>query len=228
MKRHNLNLPYPGYLISFEGIDGSGKTTQVQNLVNFLRGIGKDVTTYREPGGTPLGEEIRTLVKTKEMTDLSELLLYYAARVELLITNVIPDLKAGRIVILDRYIDSSVAYQGSKQELRDKVKLLTSLLPRIHETSGDGFWVNNILYPDTTFYLKVSAETSYQRTTTNSRDGQDSKNDTLPIEFRKKIIDSYEFSFTQNPHRVKTIDAELSQDLVWDEIYSYVEKLFLS
>ncbi len=217
------NSKKKGYFFTLEGIDGSGKTTQVENIISFLRNIGYEVSTYREPGGTELGEKIRSITKTSTITPLAELLLYYAARVELLLTKVKPDLEKGKIVILDRYIDSSYAYQGSLHNLHDQVETLDSILPDPNiDNMSNWTWVEGYL-PHTTFYLKVSPETSYLRSTKDEqRDGQDANYDELAIEKRANIIKHYDFLCTTH-QRFITIDAEQDQDNVWDQIYQHLQ-----
>ena len=101
-------------LVSFEGLDGVGKTTLAQLLVSKLHSLEMDVATYREPGGTPLGERLRELLQAGlAYSALSELMLFNAARAELVETRIKPDLTAGKLVILDRFTDSTLAYQGA-------------------------------------------------------------------------------------------------------------------
>src|SRR5918998_84260 len=138
--------------VSFEGLDGSGKTTQVERLRALLEAEGRVVVTAREPGGTPLGEQIRTLVlHGREMTAWAEALLYAAARAELVAEIVAPALQRGDDVILDRYLDSSVAYQGVGRGLGFDEVLELNLLA----VGG--------LVPDRTFVLEVDAGVSGTR-----------------------------------------------------------------
>ena len=126
--------------ISFEGIDFSGKTTQIKLLKKQLERAGNKVIVIREPGGTPISERIREILldrKYSEMTDLCEVLLYSAARHQLVIDSITPELNAGNFVIADRYVDSTTAYQGSGRGLSLKFmgelnKLVTgNLMPYI-------------------------------------------------------------------------------------------------
>jgi dTMP kinase len=110
----------PGLLISFEGPEGSGKSTLIRSLEAQLRAAGVDVLVTREPGGTPIGERIRDILLDPELSELraeTELLLMVASRAQLVRETVLPALRAGRVVLADRYADASVAYQGGGREL---------------------------------------------------------------------------------------------------------------
>ena len=101
--------------ITFEGIEGSGKTTQIQNIAEFLRSRGRDCLITREPGGTRIGEKVRAILldpQSKDMDPMTELLLYKADRVQHVKKLVIPSLSSGKIVLCDRYFDATVVYQG--------------------------------------------------------------------------------------------------------------------
>jgi len=108
-----------GYFITFEGIDGSGKTTQLKLTAKFLKGEGYDVEVLREPGSTPLSERIRGILLDKRLhiNPVSELLLYVAARAELVENVILPALKNGKVIICDRFYDSTIAYQGYGRKL---------------------------------------------------------------------------------------------------------------
>ena len=139
-------------LVSFEGLDGSGKTTQVERLRARLEAEGRTVVTAREPGGTPLGEQLRALVlHGSEMTAWAEALLYAAARAELVAEIVAPALERGDDVVLDRYVDSSVAYQGVGRGLG-----LDEVLELNLQAVGG-------LLPDRTFVLEVDTALSGSR-----------------------------------------------------------------
>jgi dTMP kinase len=138
--------------VTFEGIDGSGKTTQVKLLREALEGAGREVVATREPGGTALGEGIRELVlHGVDMTPWAEAALYAAARAELVAEVILPALDRGAVVISDRYVDSSLAYQGTARGLGlDRVLELN-----LNAVSG--------LLPETTFLLTLDAETAARR-----------------------------------------------------------------
>lgn len=141
-----------GKLITFEGIDGVGKTTHSQRALVYLAEAGFITSHYREPGGTPLGEELRRLIKEgAAVTPIAELMLFTAARAELVAQRLKPDLAEGKIVVLDRFTDSTLAYQGAFEEISDSVLVSTCL------AAAGG------LYPDLTFWLDISPEEAIAR-----------------------------------------------------------------
>ena len=135
-------------LISFEGVDGCGKSTQIELLKRHLEiDLGKRVHIYREPGGVPLAEELRNLLLDVRHTvdPISELLMFSSARSQLVQQQIRPDLKNGVVVILDRYYDSTTAYQGYGRGVLP--------LEDIHRLNS---WANHGLVPDITYYLQLS------------------------------------------------------------------------
>jgi dTMP kinase len=192
-----------GTFITFEGIDGSGKSTQLRLLNNFLRENGCPVVITREPGGTPLGLRLRAalLDATEEVDPLTELLVFAADRAQHVRRMLRPALASGSVVISDRYADATVAYQGagrgfSPELISDIVKLAT-----------DG------LKPDLTLLFDVSVEESTSRTTRRvSGRGGSGKNqrDRLDIEavdFHARVRDAYLAIAKKEPERVKIIDT---------------------
>ncbi len=145
-----------GLFISFEGIEGSGKSTQVQCLQAYLESAGYEVTVTREPGGTPIAEAIRGLLLDPEnvaMSPTTELLLYEAARAQHVHERVRPALAAGRMVLCDRFVDSTTAYQGAGRGLGGEA------LERLHQLATDN------LVPDLTFLLDLPADVALVRGT---------------------------------------------------------------
>jgi dTMP kinase len=142
-----------GYLITFEGIDGSGKTTQLKKAERFLRHCGFDILVLREPGSTSLAEKIRKILldKKNNIPAEAELLLYLAARADLVRKVIDPALKAGKIVLCDRFYDSTTAYQGYGRNL--DVALINKLNRLVAGTS----------IPDLTFIIDVDFKTSLRR-----------------------------------------------------------------
>ena len=206
--------------ITFEGINGSGKTTQSRKLFEYLNGIGKDVVLTKEPGGG--GEYCMSLreilLKTKNMSKLAELFLLYSARVEHIKNVIGPALKAGKIVICDRYIDSTFAYQcvGDKEMdeiveyLNDKIKLVI---------------------PDITFLIDIPVSVSESRLAPLVYEaiikGEGYKKyDEIETSNMQKIVDSYRKIATNNSDRVKIIDGTLDKNEIHKKIVSIVSSYF--
>src|SRR5688572_8503366 len=179
--------------VTFEGLDGSGKTTQVELLQARLEAEGREVVTAREPGGTALGEQIRELVlHGDEMTPWAEALLYAAARAELVAEVVVPALERGADVLLDRYLDSSVAYQGVGRGLGLDEVLELNLL-----TVGG-------LVPDRTFVLAVEAGTSLGRVGASP-----DRIERAEPTFHERVAGAYEQLAALFPERVVVLDGTL-------------------
>jgi len=200
-----------GAFITFEGIDGSGKSTQLRMLASVLRLRGMDVVQTREPGGTPLGARLReALLDAQEQVDpLAELLLYAADRAQHVRLLLNPALAAGRVVLSDRYADATVAYQGAGRGFEPQ------LVAEVIALATGG------LKPDLTllFDLSVaeSGERSRHRTTTN--DGASSDRVELEAEnFHARVRDAYLQIAAAEPERVRIVDARLSVE----EIHAHV------
>ena len=140
-----------GKFITLEGIDGAGKSTHVEGIADFLRGRGKDIAVTREPGGTPLGENLRELVLSQPMDVETETLLVFAARREHIAQVIAPALSAGRWVISDRFTDATYAYQGAGRGIRtQKIAALER-------------WVHDGLQPDLTLVFDAPVEVALSR-----------------------------------------------------------------
>lgn len=191
-----------GKLISFEGIEGSGKSTQCKLLEEYLSFKGIEILHLREPGGTSISEQIRTILldmNSKGMTALTEFLLFAASRAQVIEEHIVPALQAGKIVLCDRYKDSSAAYQGYGRGLG------LELINRIHEAMGI------VLNPDLTILLDLNAEIGLQRAIVNRSKASD-KNDGGRIEeeeisFHKRVRDGYLEISRHHPERIKVISA---------------------
>jgi dTMP kinase len=182
--------------VSFEGLDGSGKTTQVERLRAALVADGREVVTAREPGGTPLGERIRELVlHGDEMAPWAEALLYAAARAELVAEIVEPALARGADVLLDRYLDSSVVYQGVARGLGLDEVLELNLL------------AVGALLPDRTFVLAVDPYRSLGRL-----DAGPDRIERAAVEFHAAVAEGYERLADLFPERVVLLDGTLDPD----------------
>ena len=192
----------PGTFITFEGIDGSGKSTQLRLLDKFLRANGCDALLTREPGGTPLGLRLRAalLDATEEVDPLTELLVFAADRAQHVRRVLRPALAAGRVAISDRYADATVAYQGAGRGFAPE------LISRIVELATEG------LKPDLTLLFDVSIQESTARTTrrSTSRSTAKTPRDRLDIEhadFHARVRDAYLQIALAEPERVKLIDS---------------------
>ncbi len=184
--------------ITFEGIEGSGKSTQVALLVRFLTARGADVVTTREPGGTRLGERVRDILldPISDPVPLSELFLLEAARAQLVMTVVAPALAAGRIVVSDRFADSSAAYQGSARALGADV---VATLNRV-ACGGVG--------PTRTIVLDLPVEVALSRARTRPTTTADnSRFEDETIAFHRQVARGYYEVARREPGRVRLVDA---------------------
>ena len=186
--------------VTFEGLDGSGKTTQAERLAETLRAEGRDVVPTREPGGTPLGEEVRRLLLGVEMSPWAEATLFAAARAELVERVIAPAIAGGRDVICDRYIDSSLAYQGLARGLGAERILDLNL------TATGG------LLPDRTFLVLVDPEVAAQRSAAGDRIEREG------AEFHRKVDEAYRSLATMYPDRITTVDGDRPADEIAEEI----------
>jgi dTMP kinase len=190
--------------ITFEGIDRSGKTTQARMLADAL---GEDALLVREPGGTPSAERIRELVKDPavELSPVTETLLFGAARAELVATVIRPALAKGKVVICDRYIDSTVAYQGGARGLGiDKVEELNE-------------WITNGLSADLTFLLDVAPVEA------RARPGDTDRLEAEGEELQRAVAEAYEQLVERHPDRYVRIDASRPVGDIHREVLTEVQ-----
>lgn len=187
-----------GIFISFEGPDGAGKTTVLEAILPQLKKlVAKEVITTREPGGVAIAESIRNLildVNHTNMDDKTELLLYIAARRQHLVERILPELKKGNLVLVDRFIDSSVAYQGYGRGLdADAVT-----------------WLNNFatdgLQPDLTLYFDVDSQIGLTRIEKN-KEREVNRLDLEQLDMHRRVRSGYLKLAQENPDRIVTIDA---------------------
>jgi dTMP kinase len=206
-----------GILISFEGSEGSGKSTQIAHLAERLQQIGRKVVSTREPGGTEIGEQVRNIIvhnsKGDEMCAETELLLFAASRAQLVREIIAPNLIKGVVVLCDRYIDSSTVYQGVARNLSlDPVQQINQ------------FAVGNVL-PDLTVVLDVPTRVSLARIHQRASDLPD-RMERENIEFYKKVRDGYLVLARSLPKRFFVVDGMLTEKeirkLIWAEVKSRI------
>ena len=193
--------------ISFEGIEGSGKSTQIELIEELIRAKGYQVKKLREPGTTELGEKIRNifLEKTSETVDpITEAFLLYASRKHLDQNFLRQNLSDGAIVIADRYADATLAYQSYGKGLDH------NFVKFIHDSS-------QLLSPDLTFYMDISAELSRERISDREMDRMESES----IDFFKKVREGYLQIAHDNPERVVVLDANKTID----ELHESIKKI---
>jgi dTMP kinase len=202
-----------GLFISVEGTDGSGKTTQIELLKKYFEDRKYCVVCTREPGSTLIGEKLREIiidVNNSEMKDTTEVLLYAAARAELVGQVIMPALKSGSIVISDRFIDSSIVYQGYARNV--DIKDITQI---------NNFATMGAL-PDITFFLKLDSEEAMERKREQkSLDRIESENSY----FHKRVYAGYMDIAKKNPERIKVINAAATIEEVHNEIVEKINSL---
>lgn len=193
-----------GVFISFEGVDGAGKTTQVELLAQFWRERGREVVQTREPGGTALGKRIRQMLLHEDGEPIAartEALLFAADRAQHIAQVVVPALQRGAVVITDRYIDSSIAYQAGGRELTvDDVRLLS-------------LWATNKLLPERTYLLDIDPSLSHTRLD-DKQDRMESAGD----DFQERTRNEFLRLARQDPRRFMVIDANQPIDRIAQQI----------
>lgn len=202
-----------GKFIVFEGPDGSGKSTIIREVRKILEEQKTDVSFYREPGGTDISEKIRSIIVDKEnikMSAKTEALLFAASRAQLVEERIIPDLKAGKVVISDRFVLSSILYQGLGRDLgTDKVRLINDFA-----TGG--------LSPDMTIFFNIDYKTALERKRANFEADRLENED---FSFHKKIFDGYMKAADTYKDKIVVVDARKSiKDLTYD-VVSIINKL---
>ncbi|MFA6960104.1 MAG: dTMP kinase [Opitutaceae bacterium] len=205
-----------GKLISFEGSEGSGKSTQISRLAKHLTLLGRDVITTREPGGTEIGEQIRNIIvhnsKGDEMCAETELLLFTAARAQLVREVIAPAITRGDVVLSDRFLDSTTVYQGIARNLAsDPVNLINQ------------FAVGNVM-PDLTVIIDVPTELGLQRIRQRASDLPD-RMERENIDFYNKVREGYLLLAKSIPKRFLVIDGSQNEDAVEKDIWAGLQKL---
>ena len=194
-----------GLFVTFEGIDRSGKTTQARLLVDAL---GDEALAVREPGGTPIGERLRDLLKDQSVTigPEAEALLFAAARAELVAQVISPALEAGRVVVSDRFLDSSLAYQGMARGLG------------VEEVEQINRFATGGLMPDLTFLLRIDPERAAERT--GQLDRFEDEGDSL----QSAVFDAYAELASSDPGRWRIVDADRPAAEVHADVLAAVQQ----
>lgn len=203
-----------GRFITVEGPDGAGKSTILNELYNKLVEEGRDVVKTREPGGVSIAEQIREVILNKENTAMdirTEALLYAAARRQHLVEVVIPALEKGSIVICDRFIDSSLAYQGKGRDIG-----MTEVM------NINQFAIEDKM-PDLTLYFDIAPEEGLKRIA--GHDGREvNRLDLESLDFHQKVYEGYQSLIEQYPDRIKVVDASKSKEEVLASAYDIVKR----
>ena len=203
-----------GLLVSLEGPDGAGKSSVLEALVPILEENGHQVVTTREPGGVPISEAIREVIldqKNTEMDGKTELLLYIASRRQHLIEKVLPALESGKLVIMDRFIDSSVAYQGFGRGLG------VSDIEWLNRFATDG------LKPDVTLYFDLDVEEGLARIARN-KNREVNRLDLEGLDMHRRVRQGYLYAFENEPDRIVKIDASQTLESVVQDSLAVLNK----
>lgn len=204
-----------GIFITTEGPEGAGKTTIIQKVAQELEAQGLDVILTREPGGIPIAEQIRGIILDPEnlvMDARTEALLYAAARRQHLVEKVLPALQSGAVVLCDRFIDSSLAYQGYARGIgMDEI------------LSINQFAIQELM-PDQTLYFDIEPEIGLKRIETN-KGREINRLDLEKLDFHRMVRQGYKQLLHQFPERIKEIDASQSKEQVFLQTMEIVEKL---
>ena len=205
--------------ITFEGVEGSGKTTQIQRLRKYLTQRGIPCKVTREPGGCPIGEKIRKILLNpdhQEMVPMTELLLYEAARAQHVTEIIKPFLKKGGVVLCDRFSDATVAYQGYGRRMDSK------WIERLNHLSAQG------IRPDITFLLDCPTDVGLERALRRNRALKREKEERFErekIQFHRRMRRGYLAIAKKEPRRMKVIDTRAGEDRVFDKIREIVDNL---
>ena len=200
--------------ITFEGPDGSGKTTQIEKLKNYLEKEGYEVVMTREPGGTPISEKIRTIIldpENQEESPVTESLLYAASRAQHVAEKIRPALESGKMVLCDRFMDSSVAYQAYARGLGEDV--ITINLYAIQGCS-----------PDITFFLDLDPEVGQRR---QIERGKLDRLEQEGLAFQKKVYEGYQELIKKFPERFKVVDANRDPESIHEDIVCLIKNLLM-
>ncbi|MDF9599511.1 dTMP kinase [Bacillus cereus] len=201
-----------GLFVSIEGGEGSGKSALIKGLSLYLEEQGMECLTSREPGGVKVAEEIRELIMENEMDAITEALLFASARREHFKNKISPALTEGKIVICDRFIDSSIVYQGYVQGIgMDNVLSINSQA------------LEGLVMPHLTLYLDVEPTIALNRIAQNNR--ETNRFDEKSMEFHKKVREGYLLIEEKYSNRIKKVDASLSKNEVLQQSIEYIKNI---
>lgn len=209
-----------GVFITFEGPEGSGKSTQLRLLAERLRAAGKKVFETAEPGGTPIGMQIRRVLldaQNRDMRPITELLLMFACRAQNVDQWILPALSEGQIVLSDRFTDSTLVYQGIARGLG------AELVYEVDRIACRG------LAPDLTLVIDIDTETGLKRAHSRNRRTNDieTRMDEQAVSFHKQVRDAYHQLAADEPNRVRLIDGARAADAVAEDVWQAVQPLLL-
>ena len=212
-----MTTEFSGYFISFEGIDGAGKSTHIESFAKLMkdRHPDRDVVLTREPGGTPLGEQLRALLLDAPMNIETEALLMFAARREHIAQVIEPALRVGKIVISDRFTDASFAYQGGGRGLSlDKLNDLEKWV----QGRDDG----SVLQPNLTFLFDLPGSVAEAR---RSKVRAPDKFEQMDLDFFEKVRQEYLRRAKADPGRFYLVDATQTPEVIWNALQALEIKL---
>jgi dTMP kinase len=207
---------HAGLLITFEGVEGCGKSTQATALLAWLRTRGIRASLSREPGGTPVGERCRDIlldIGNTGMEPATELFLYLASRAEHVAKVLLPRLRAGQVVISDRFGDASVAYQGGGRGLG------AATVEALNQVATGG------VKPDVTFLMDLDPEEGMDRLVKGRGEHARDRIESEVLDFHRRVREAYLESSQREPERFVVIDARLSRDEVEAQVTAVVDEL---
>jgi dTMP kinase len=209
-----------GIFITIEGPDGSGKTTALQQVVPRLQQeMNRKVVATREPGGSPIAEKIRSLILDPSHTDMdsrTEALLYAASRRQHLIEKVLPVLESGDVIFCDRFVDSSIAYQGYARGIGEEG------IREINQFATEG------IEPNVTLYIDVPAEVGIQRIHANLDEREYNRLDQEKLAFHEKVRAGYLQLAKANPERIVVVDGTMNREEVAEACYHIIKNRYPS
>ena len=202
-----------GLFITVEGTDGSGKSTQIELLMDYLKAKGLEIVYTREPGGTEISEKIREIIldiNNIKMTGTTEALLYAAARSQHVEEKIIPAINEGKVVICDRFVDSSIAYQGAARGLGSDMIM-----------GVNSFALHGIM-PDMTLFFDLSPQKGILR---KKNQKELDRLETEKLDFHMKVYEGYKALCEKYPERIKAVNADNSIEAVHKEVVEAIDKL---